>query len=76
MKSLLKKLNKLDFLIYGQSTGSPASLGDKIGMSERSVYDYLKLMKEMGAPISYSRSKSSYFYQADGRFTIRFIQKN
>jgi hypothetical protein len=76
MRSFLKKINKLDYLIREQRTGSPANLGEKIGASERSVFDYLKLMKELGAPISYSRSKSSYFYQRDGRFNIRFKEQN
>ncbi len=75
MKSLLKKINQLDRLIHEQCTGSPANLGQKIGVSERSVFDYLKVMKEMGAPISYSRQKSSYFYQSGGRFNIRFVQQ-
>jgi hypothetical protein len=74
MRSILKKINELDDLIREQRTGSPANLGEKIGASERSVFDYLKLMKEMGAPISYSRSKCSYFYQRDGRFNIRFME--
>jgi transcriptional antiterminator len=52
MKSLLKKINQLDYLFHEQRTGSPANLGQKIGVSERSVYDYLRLMKEMGASIS------------------------
>jgi hypothetical protein len=76
MKSVLKKINQLDYLICEQRTGTPANLGRKIGISERSVFDYLKLMKEMGAPISYSRAKSSYFYQHDGRFNIRFLENN
>jgi predicted DNA-binding transcriptional regulator YafY len=75
MKSLLKRINELDYLIHEQRTGSPANLGRKIGVSERSVFDYLKLMKELGAPITYSRTKSSYFYESDGRFNVRFIQQ-
>lgn len=76
MKSLLKRINQLDYLIHEQRTGSPAKLSRKVGISERSVFDYLKLMKEMGAPISYSRAKGSYFYQAGGRFNIRFVERN
>jgi hypothetical protein len=76
MRSIFKKINELDYLIREQRTGSPACLGQKIGASERSVYDYLKLMKELGAPISYSRLRNSYFYQSDGSFNIRFIQQD
>jgi predicted DNA-binding transcriptional regulator YafY len=76
MRSFLKKINQLDHLIREQRTGTPANLGEKIGASERTVYDYLKLMKELGAPISYSRSRNSYFYQEHGAFNIGFIQQN
>jgi hypothetical protein len=76
MKSLLKKINQLDNLIHEQCTGSPAILSRKIGVSERSVFDYLKLMKQMGAPISYSRQRGTYTYKSDGRFNIRFMVEN
>lgn len=76
MKSFLKKINQLDYLICEQRTGTPADLGQKIGVSERSVFDYLKLMREMGAPISYSRAKNSYFYQSNGRLMVRFKESN
>ena len=76
MKSLLEKINQLDYLIHEQQTGSPANLGQKIGVSERSIFDYLKLMKELGAPIIYSRLRSSYIYRVEGRFNIRFMERN
>jgi hypothetical protein len=44
-------------------------------MSERSTYEYIRLMKEFGAPVSYSRQRKSYFYQQDGSFTIRFLSE-
>lgn len=72
MKLILKRLRQLDHLIYEGCTGSPAILSQKIGVSERSMFDYLKIMKEMGAPIGYSRSKGSYFYHSSGRFNIGF----
>ncbi|HXD77618.1 MAG TPA: HTH domain-containing protein [Puia sp.] len=75
MKSLLQRIHQLDQLIYEQTTGSPATLSRKIGVSERCVFDYLKLMKQMGAPISYSRSKGSYFYYEAGKFKIGFVRQ-
>jgi predicted DNA-binding transcriptional regulator YafY len=48
-------------------------LAKKIGISERSLYDYLKIMKDMGAPVSYSRDTGSYYYKEYGQFRIAFI---
>jgi hypothetical protein len=72
MKSLIQRLRRLDHLIRHRGTGSPATLAKKIGISERSLYDYLKIMKDMGAPITYSRDKGSYYYKEYGSFHIAF----
>ena len=72
MKRILHRLIRLDYLINLKSTGTPAELAIKMGISERSVYDYLKLLKDFGAPIKYSRLKGSYYYESEGRFVISF----
>jgi len=73
MKSLLHRLIRLDYLIHLKSTGTPANCANKIGISERSLYDYLKMLKEMGAPIKFSRNRGTYYYDEGGRFRISFI---
>jgi predicted DNA-binding transcriptional regulator YafY len=73
MKSLLHRLIRLDYLIHLKSTGTPSDCAQKIGISERSLYDYLKILKEMGAPIKFSRMRGTYYYHEDGRFRISFI---
>lgn len=76
MKSLLHRLIRLDYLIHLKSTGTPANCANKIGISERSLYDYLKILKEMGAPIKFSRNRGTYYYDEDGRFRISFISNS
>jgi len=76
MKSLLERLIRLDQLIYRKGTRSPSTLARKVGISERSVFEYLRLMKEMGAAISYSRALASYYYTEEGRFLVAFIEGN
>ncbi len=73
MKSLLHRLIRLDYLIHLKSTGTPANCANKIGVSERSLYDYLRMLKEMGAPIKFSRHRGTYYYDEDGRFKVSFI---
>jgi biotin operon repressor len=75
MKSILDRLVRLDYLIHLKATGNPAKLGSKIGISERSVYDYLRLMRELGAEIKYSRQLASYYYLEYGHFRIGFFKK-
>ena len=75
MKSLLHRLIRLDYLIHLKATGKPADCAHKIGISERSLYDYLKILKEMGAPVKFSRNRGTYYYNEEGRFRISFISK-
>ena len=75
MKSLLHRLIRLDHLIAHKSTGTPADCANKIGISERSLYDYLKILKEMGAPVRFSRDRRTYFYTEGGHFHISFLPK-
>lgn len=75
MKSLLLRLIRLDYLIRLEATGTPGNCAKKIGISERSLYDYLKVLKEMGAPVKFSRNRGTYYYREEGRFHVSFISK-
>lgn len=56
-------------LISIQSTGIPGKLAEKLGLSERSVYNYLGYMKKnMNAPIKYNPQKQSYYYYEEVKF--------
>jgi predicted DNA-binding transcriptional regulator YafY len=73
MKSLLHRLIRLDHLIHHKSTGTPSDCAQKIGISERSLYDYLKILKEMGAPVKFSRGRRTYYYTEGGQFHVSFL---
>ena len=75
MKSLLHRLIRLDHLINHKSTGTPADCAQKIGISERSLYDYLKILKDMGAPVRFSRGRRTYYYSEGGHFHISFLAR-
>ena len=75
MKALLQRLIRLDHLIQYKSTGTPADCAQKIGISERSLYDYLKTLKDMGAPVKFSRGRRTYFYSEGGHFHISFLSR-
>lgn len=72
-KEIFHRLCRIDSLIRIKGTGTPSELADKIGISERSTYEYIRLMKDLGAPVLYSRQRKSYYYKEDGRFTISFL---
>jgi predicted DNA-binding transcriptional regulator YafY len=67
-----KRIERIDRLIRIKGTGTADQLAEKLGMSRRTVYEYLNLMKENGAPIKFCSYRQSYYYDEDGVFTIQF----
>jgi hypothetical protein len=60
---------RLNDLIMNEQTGSPKTLASKLGITERSVYNYIAFMKrEMKAPILYNSQRLSYVYNSDCDF--------
>ncbi|UQD57222.1 helix-turn-helix domain-containing protein [Flavobacterium sp. K5-23] len=57
---IIKKLH--EFLMM-ERTGNPKDLANKLGVSERTVYNYISYMKkEMNAPIMFDNQKGNYWY--------------
>jgi predicted DNA-binding transcriptional regulator YafY len=73
MKHYLNLLLRLDSFIRSKGTGSPPEFAQKMGVSERSLYEYLKVLKDLGAPIRFSRQERSYYYENGGQFQISFL---
>lgn len=69
----VQRIVRIDQLIRMKATGSAKELAEKVGISERSLYDDLKqLKKDYGCPIAYSRSKRSYYYTKSGKIIFGF----
>lgn len=73
MKHYLNLLLQLDQFIRLKGTGSPSEFARKLGISERSLYEYLKVLKDLGAPVKWSRQDKSYYYSTEGQFRISFL---
>ena len=69
---IISRLKRLDALIAAKRTGTPKQLAEKLGLSERTVRNYITTLKELGAPIHYDRKRQSYCYIEDGRFRFTF----
>jgi predicted DNA-binding transcriptional regulator YafY len=71
-RTLFKRLKTIDMLIQKKSTGNAAALALQLGVSERSVKDFITIMKELGAPIYFNRQLNSYCYSCKGGFVVHF----
>jgi transcriptional antiterminator len=67
MKTLqqLEKLKQIHKLIQGQNTGSPDELANKLRISRRQLYSIIEYLKEIEAPLSFSRKQNTYYYSSD-----------
>ena len=66
----IQQLQRIHQLIAAGQTGSPKEFAQKLGISSRRLYDILDELKNRGAPIAYSISDKSYFYNKDFQLDI------
>lgn len=56
---------------YG-STGSPAELAQRMGISERTVKRYIAQLRGMGADIRFSCHRNTYYYSEPVTFRLGY----
>jgi predicted DNA-binding transcriptional regulator YafY len=71
-KNILERLERIDRLIRIKGTGGPAELAARLKMSERNIYQYLNLMRDLGAPIKFDPYRETYYYSEEGQFIVCF----
>jgi len=71
-KTFVTRLQTIDLLIQKKNTGNATRLAEKLKISERTVKEFIAVMKELGAPIYFNRKINSYCYNQKGSFVLRF----
>ena len=70
----IDKMKHLIFLVETESTGNPKELAQKIQLSERMLYNYLKILKEkVKAPICYNSIKNTYCFSEPGTLEWEWV---
>jgi hypothetical protein len=73
MKVDLNRITAIDFLIRHKCTRSPEMLAKRLGISKRTLYFTISIMKDMfKAPILYNRHRQSYIYEEEGYVIFSF----
>jgi predicted DNA-binding transcriptional regulator YafY len=70
LEIVIEKLEKMDRLNQLQATGSPKELAGKLCVSERTVYRYIRTIKNYGSPIYFCKKRNSYCYRHKGGFCV------
>ena len=69
-------LKRMDQMIGRRSTGGPENFARRLGVSERTMYNYLDVLKGLGATIHFSRCSNSYLYIEEGRLRLGYEKQN
>ena len=72
-RKFLERFKRLDEIIRSKSSGTPAQLAAKLDISESTLFEFIAVMKEHGAPIHYDKNAMRYIYTEPGHFNTSFI---
>jgi predicted transcriptional regulator len=70
----IHKIKHLIHLIKHEGTGTPTELAKRLDLSERMVYNYVRLLKEdLNAPVEYNKFRKTYQFTERGRLLWEWI---
>jgi len=61
----LERLKRMNRLIKEEKTGDPEEFAQRLKISPSHLYRCIEDMKELGAPVNFSRSRHTYYYEKD-----------
>jgi DNA binding protein with HTH domain len=76
LNEIINRLRYIDILIRENKTGNAEDLAIEVGVSARTIYKYLDLMKRLGAPIAFNALSKTYYYETEGSFICAFTLPN
>ncbi len=59
---MMDRLQHMHKLIDARKTGTPEEFAQQIGVKRRMLYEIIEELKARDLPISYSRSRRTFFY--------------
>ena len=71
------KIKHFIHLIEKERTVSAKVAAERIGISERMVFNYVHILKtQLNAPINYNRNKQTYSFNENGKLIWKWISEN
>ncbi|HFA49584.1 MAG TPA: helix-turn-helix domain-containing protein [Bacteroidetes bacterium] len=58
----LNLLIRLHYLIKRKATGTPDELAKRLSISRSALYNYIEVLRDLGAQITYCRSRQTFHY--------------
>ena len=66
----IDRIKREDAFIRNRATGTAEDFAKKMGVSRRTIFSDLDLLRSKGADISFNKSNKSYIYQS--KFSLIF----
>ena len=74
---VLERIERIDCIIQAGKAGKDKELARKLGVSKRSIFNMLRIMKEdLKAPIVFDRKLNTYRYTREGSIVVAFVTDN
>jgi predicted DNA-binding transcriptional regulator YafY len=61
----LDRIKQMHRLIKQRATGTPQQLAQKLGLSERQTYEYIREIRDMGIPLAFDNFNKTYYYNGE-----------
>lgn len=71
----IEKIKKAHQLIQGEKTGNPDEFAKALRMSRSQIYNVIDILKDIDAPIKYSRKQQSFYYEKAFDLELLFTLK-
>ena len=68
----LERLKQMNRLIKEERTGTPEEFALRLGLSSSHLYRCIDEIKELGAPINFSRSRKTYYYENEFELKVSY----
>jgi predicted DNA-binding transcriptional regulator YafY len=72
----IEALDRLHHLIKRKATGTPEQLAGKFKVSERTIKNLLKILRDRDLPVYYCRNEQTYYYNGDVDIYFFYIKRN
>ena len=69
----IELIERMDKLIRLEATGSPRDFAEKLEISESTLYEFLNMMRKLGASVSYDKTRETYFHELPVKFEFGFM---
>jgi len=67
----IDRINLLDKLIRQRKTGTQSELASRLGISVSRLARIIEHLKDLGAPVAFDRSNSTYYYENEYSIQIK-----